>query len=428
MRGRYFRYLFENLDGGLFHTGSIYDKERQRILNFVYMAGNRFGSMTKNDSQDIYKKENGLPEVIDILVIGSYNAGCINKLMEIIKNHKIKTIMLPYLAPIQRIVLGEEIKEHDYAGKVASRFLQDPYRFLKRCGIENICFLSGNGAPVTRSPEEMEKTVCFERADAECAEIIRELEGYPVPVIRAGYMVKFDCLFYFGVYGLDLRILADFTKDYFSHIENIPKVSENASEDYRSQMKRLIREFLRKFGYSSMPVIVLFEGMLHTSPYENTSYMTEKEFKKEKNKEAENACRKNKDCSCMIRCSHSRDHDLMQNHRNPLAESRFGVFLLGSVNLNRYLPKIQARFLTVLPRVCAVTLPNSGSGEDWNHQILSMLHAKERLYWICSKHDMTSAGVISDIVLFSPGNRVLAIGRDWGCCLSGYIIPKEDMD
>ena len=95
MRGKYFRFLFENLDGGLFHTG------------------NRFRSMPQNESLIIYKNEKDLPEVIDILVIGSYNAGCINKLMEILKNHKIKTIILPYLAPIQRIVLGEEIKEHN---------------------------------------------------------------------------------------------------------------------------------------------------------------------------------------------------------------------------------------------------------------------------------------------------------------------------
>lgn len=428
MRGKYFRFLFENLDGGLFHTGSIYDKKRQKNLNFVYMTGNRFRSMPQNESLIIYKNEKDLPEVIDILVIGSYNAGCINKLMEILKNHKIKTIILPYLAPIQRIVLGEEIKEHNFTGKVATRFLQDPYQFLKRCGIENVCFLSGNGAPITRRPEEMDKTICFEQADAERAAIIREMEGYSVPVMCAGYMVKQDCLFYFGVYGLDLRLLAEFTKDYFSHIENIPEVSENANEDYRNQMQRLIREFLRKFGFSSMHVIVMFEGMLHASPFENTSYMTEQEFSKGKTGEMKHACRKTEDCSCMIRCTYGRDHDLIQNHKDPLTEPRFGVLLLGNINLNRYLPQIRTRFQAVIPRIRAVTLPNSGSGEDWNHQILNILRANERIYWICSKHDMTSAGVISDIVLSSPSNRFLTIDSNWGCCLSGYLIPKEDMD
>ncbi len=53
---------------------------------------------------------------------------------------------------------------------------------------------------------------------------------------------------------------------------------------------------------------------------------------------------------------------------------------------------------------------------------------KDRVYWICVKHEITSAGVVNDIVLSASNNRFLPIDEEIGCCLSGYIVPKEDID
>ena len=102
MRGKYYRYLFENLDGGLIYTGSIYDKEWQKTTNLVYMSGGRYRNTTQNRIKVFYEEEVSIPNVIDILVVGSYSAKYVNKLIDIVRNCEIKMIILPYLAPIQR--------------------------------------------------------------------------------------------------------------------------------------------------------------------------------------------------------------------------------------------------------------------------------------------------------------------------------------
>jgi len=55
MRGKYYRYLFENLDGGLIYTGSIYDKEWQKTTNLVYMSGGLYRNTTQNRIKVFYE-------------------------------------------------------------------------------------------------------------------------------------------------------------------------------------------------------------------------------------------------------------------------------------------------------------------------------------------------------------------------------------
>lgn len=428
MRGRYFRYIFENLDGGLFHTGSIYDKEKQKIINYIYMVGSGCRSALQTKEPEICINKEKMPEVTDILIVGSYSARYLNILIHIVKNYKIGTIILPYLAPIQRLVLVEEMEDCGIAGKDVAKFLQDPFLFLKESGIENIYFLFGNSAPIEKDPEELDRGVHFERADSESMQLIYEMEGNVIPVVHAGYMIENEWIFYFGVYGLDIQILSNFTREYFSHIENIHKISENANEDYTSQMKRLIQEFRRKFSNSPVTTVTMYEGPLHTSPGENDSYMVEKEFNRKERCELWARCQKDSRCTCSISCIYGKDHDNIQHHKRGAVKPKFGMLMFGNANLNRYFYEIMNRYLKVIHQIRGIGVPNCGCGADWNHQILEVFNRKDRMYWICCKHDITSAGVVSDIVLSASNNRFLPVAGEWGCCLSGYIIPKDEMD
>lgn len=427
MRGRYFRYLFENLDGGLFHTGSIYDKENQRTTNYIYMAESYCRSTFRKGNSNIYVEES-LPEQIDLLVIGGYTAKYIHRLIDIVKSRRVETVILPYLAPIQRLVLAEGYTESLHKTKEITRFLQDPYQFLKKYDIGNIYFLYGNGKIMNREPEELEHGFHFELADRDSLLLIREMEGYAIPVVRAGYIIENGWLFYFGVYGMDIRNLSDFAKEYFSHIENIYTVSENPNEDYIRQKNRLLLEYFKKFGSSPTVAIVMFEGPLYVYLRENDSFLTEKEFSKAGQSEMWMQCRKDSCCMCTLRCAHGKDYDNMQHHKRNTEESRFAVLMLGNVNLNRYWSDILSRFWQLRMRIRGISVPNSGSGENWNHQMLRFSAKKDRIYWICVKDDITSAGVVSDIVLSASNNRFLPIDEDMGCCLSGYIVPIEDID
>ncbi len=427
MRGRYFRYLFENLDGGLFHTGSIYDKENQTTTNYIYMAGSHCRSTFTKENDNVYG-EDSLPDKIDLLVMGGYTVKYLHKLIDIIKSHRIGTVILPYLAPIQRLVLAEGYAESSQKTNEMTRFLQDPYLFLKKYDIGNIYFLYGNGLMINREPEELESGFHFELADRDTLLLIREMEGYAIPVVRAGYITENGWLFYFGVYGMDIKNLSDFAKEYFSHIENIYKVSENLNEDYIRQKNRLLLEYFKKFGSSPTVAIVMFECPLFASLKDNDSFLTEKEFSKIGKSEMWLQCRKDKCCMCTIRCVHGKDYDNLQHHKRNTKESRFGILMLGNVNLNRFWSDILSRFWKLKTRIRAVGVPNSGSGENWNYQMLRFSAKKDRVYWICVKHEITSAGVVNDIVLSASNNRFLPIDEEIGCCLSGYIVPKEDID
>ena len=61
MRGRYFRYLFENLDGVLFHIGSVYDKEEQKTTNYIYMVGSYYRNVLHKGNPGFYSEEEVIP-------------------------------------------------------------------------------------------------------------------------------------------------------------------------------------------------------------------------------------------------------------------------------------------------------------------------------------------------------------------------------
>lgn len=427
MRGRYFRYLFENPDGGLFHAGSVYDKDKKKIVNFVYMAGSHCRSTPQEKKPDFCAGEDACEGAIDLLIVGSYSANYIKKLLVLFKTKKIIMAVLPYLAPLQRLVLAEDLRDGSPAGGEAIRFLQDPYRFIEESGVETVYFIYGNGKPIQRDPEELERGIHFDLLDHKTLCLIREMEGYTVPVMRAGYIADHDFLFYFGVYGIDLQLLSNFVKAYFSHMDNVRVFSENANKDYARRMKQLVQIFLRRFGRTSVTTVVLFEGPLHASPGENESFFTGKEFSRPEDCGWE-GCEADGSLSCVIRCTYSRDYDHMQRYKRGTKRARFGMLMLGNINLNRYLFEILTRFSRVMPQIRGICIPNCGSGENWNHRMLEFFRAKDRIYWICAKHAMTSAGVVSDIVLSSSHHRLLPLDGEWGYCLSGYIIPKEGQE
>ena len=135
MRGRYFRYLFENQAGGLFHSGSVYDRERNTTTNYIYMVESYSRNERVKGELDFGARKDAIPDEIDLLVLGGYTINYIRKLVTLVKEHTVWTLILPYLAPIQRLVLVEETTGRKENMKDVIRFLQDPYLFLQECGI-----------------------------------------------------------------------------------------------------------------------------------------------------------------------------------------------------------------------------------------------------------------------------------------------------
>ena len=109
---------------------------------------------------------------------------------------------------------------------------------------------------------------------------------------------------------------------------------------------------------------------------------------------------------------------------SPISETDIGrsVWIFVPINFDHRIPA------KIRERIRGVAVPNSGSHADWNPEILHLSEGKDRMYWICGKHEITSQNVVSDIVLSSSNNRFLTVDDDRGCCFAGYLVPKEDMD
>jgi len=388
MRSRYFRYLFENLDEGLMHSGCIHDKAAMKTVNYIYMAGNY--SKENVDGEVYFKRIQNemIPEEVDILVLGSYAFAYLERLIHIVQKYQVKTIVMPYLFPVWRQGLVEYIKRQDACTEEIIEFMQEPYAFLKKYSIENIYFVYGNGNTISGISDSQADGHYFEELDAETKAEVIEAEGYDVPVVKAGHIIENRWLFMFGAYGQEMD----------------------------------------NFGVFPMATIAMFVDALDASPIENDSFMVEKEFNREERCKAWVYQKKDNNCTCVMQCMHDKDHDIMQHHKNKMRNApRFGFLMLGNVNLSKYFEEIDARFLSILnTRIRGIVVPDCGSKKDWNKDILKLSSAQERIYWICTQQKKTSSKVISDIVLSSINNRFLRVDEQMGCCFSGYIVPKED--
>lgn len=417
MKMRYFRYLFEKQGEGLFHSGCIYDKAGKDVLNYIYMGGIYGRRPTLRVRKKQVQEKKILPEKIHLLIIYGYTIEYIKEMIRIIEESSVETIILPYLAPVQRLVIGSDITGNSDEDKEVIRFLEDPYLYLKSKKIANIYFLYGNGGRIDRPIEEQLMGDNFELADTQILRLVKEMEGYTVPVVKAGFRIQCDWIFYLGVYGRDLYEISKFTREFFQQNEEVQKEQE--------MVKLLVRAYTRKFGMSPVNSIVLYHGPVYDKAQENDSVMFQHEFSRHMRCQALLGAEKSAK-SCEIRCAYEKDHTAMQGHkRKDRQYGKYGAMLLGNANMNRFLPEIAERFYYMKGHTRVLTVPNAAAYEDWNHRVLELSEKEDRIYFIGVQHQVSSSTVLADIVSSCPMNKYLPIDEEYGCCFSGYLVPKN---
>lgn len=127
MKALYYRYLFENVENGMIQAGSIYNEENDCSVNYVYLSGNptnsniNDGVSSKDSSRtnDItgigildkrtIRRLAGAP--IDLVVVGEYTRDCLGILYALLQNTTIQTVIMPYVAPIHRMLVEQWISE-----------------------------------------------------------------------------------------------------------------------------------------------------------------------------------------------------------------------------------------------------------------------------------------------------------------------------
>jgi hypothetical protein len=415
-----YRFLFQNTGRGIYHSGCIWDKYKQDRLNFIYSNGIYEG--TEKDNKSIYRF---LPvEPIGLYILSDYNLFQLDRLLKILKQTEIKEIVLPYLAPVQRMVLKAEAEEQGWLTAAMSHFLNSPFHYLKKHGIEKVYFLHGTESGQTLSCHRQDLELPFKNLFQNKQEIIRRMEGHEYPVYCAGKMFRNGWLFQYAHFGTELDEIWEFTRKFLDLDSEESGEMEQQKLLFRSEA--LVKEYHERFGsVSASSSIVLYHGPVDDDPVKMDSMCFSKSIGK------------NEECCvtiteeneiCMLKCYFKNDFDTLKMQNNSfVTEYNNGVLLLGNINLKEHINFIMKYYGSLLKKARIISVPNSGKKGYWNSEIMNMkIGAENRRFWICNNRPDIDERIPMEIFLSDPYNRLIPITDDYGLCMTGFLKKWND--
>lgn len=384
MEARYFRYQYENTQDGILQSGCIWDRRVDKKTTYLYAAGEYAGipRIARDQEKKWGRKE---PEtILDIFVLGAYTVPYICRLLEILQEQGVRTVVLPYIPPMIRLSMMTYIEKNGKTDRELQRFLGAAYSYLKEQGVENIYLLYGNGPMLPREQDALLEGHYFERVDRRIQEMVTEMEGVFIPVYYAGYIVENQWLYYFGTYGVEM------------------------------QMNTGVK--------LELDTITMFTGPQYARNREMECMLTTKVFTREQHC---NIQIKEEYETCALKCLYRNDYDMLKKHMDSKHEMlRVGLLNLGNVNLNTSLKNVIARYGSVVEQVRGISVPNSGKEAFWNEKLLSVFTGTDLEYYICACDKNTGDKVIRDIALSSAYNRFINVNEEFAYCFSGYLVEK----
>lgn len=385
MEGRYFRFQYENTQDGIIQSGCIWDADYKRRTIYLYMAG-EYAEISKIK----LKAEEGLNIVpqeipLDIFVLGAYTIPYIRRLIEIVQERPVRTVILPYVPPTIRSKVVTYLKKGGEYTEECKQFLGAPHAYLKRHGVENVYMIYGNGPIFDEKSCSIDEGHYFHKIDRQMQEMIIEMEGAEFPVYQAGYIVENEWLYYFGFYSVDI---------------------------------------VRGGRTMSLDTITMFSGPVYHKTKDLNCRLSSKVFTKQQRCNIEIKGRYE---TCALKCLHRNDYDRMKKHLDENHEVlKLGLLNLGNVNLNTNLSHIITRYAAVLEQVRGISVPNCGNKKNWNKKLLPFFKGMDIRYFVCSDGDNTDSEMVKDIVFSNSFYRVIHVDEEYAYCFSGYLIPKEE--
>ena len=134
MMSTYARFSLEPVGQGLFYTGKIGN------FNMVYDCGEMNGPDTIVDLIKDYKHKLKNSK-IDMLIVSHLHWDHVSGLEELLKNTPVRYVFLPYLLPIQRLLLA--LSEYEYGNQSYYNFLIDPVNYFLELGAEKVILIRG---------------------------------------------------------------------------------------------------------------------------------------------------------------------------------------------------------------------------------------------------------------------------------------------
>lgn len=387
MEARYFRYQYENTEDGIIQSGCVWSDAIGNKTTYLYMAG-EYSQIPKTKR----RREGGLniipqESALDLFVLGAYTVPYIRRLTEILKERKIRKVVLPYVPPTIRWDIITYLTDKGECTEEVQCFLSAPYAYLKGKGVGQVFLLYGNGPTFHGEVGDLEEGNYFERVDDQLQAMITDMEKAPIPVYYAGFIVENQWFYYFGFYSVDM---------------------------------------LWNGSRNSFDTITMFSGPVFIKNEEVHCLFSSKVFTREQHCNC-NIDAKDQYENCALKCLYRNDYDRIKKHMDANHDVlRVGLLNLGNVNLNTSLKSVIARYGAVLQQVRGIAIPNCGDKKSWSKKLLSVFTGLDMEYYICACGKNTDNGVIRDIVTSSSFNRFINVNEEFAYCFSGFIAPKDE--
>lgn len=390
MDGIVFRLMYENCISGVICSGTAKDNLDENLLDFKYVAGVDHITEEIRDMQGkkrLLERKRGL----DYFFLGSMTLSSIGVLVEEIGQRKIRTVILPYVPPTERLALITRYKNKQEMIENELEFLADPDMYMKKHGVENRLFLYENGVPLPNNYEEMDTVLkemkpghYLEKCCSKDEEIVMQLEGHAINLRKAGYIFDSGWLFYFSVHGLDLSQ------------KHTLKEPEETLVLFSAPIRSRSKDYEAK----------LFAVSLNQRSCCNESL--------------------NREISGCVKCLHEQDHIVFCTATNdPVPHGVTGHFLLGNYNLNKELGSMLGRYSGIREMIRVVSVPSCGKSSHWNRIFPSLFAGDYSKYWFVNVTEQTDSRLMLDIANTSPRNRFFLGKSHVSYCVSGVINRKK---
>lgn len=394
-------FVYHNVGQGLFYSGEIKLQNQKNVnvsnntFRFVYDCGSENRNLV-NTSVRRYKQD-VKDDKIDLLVISHLHSDHVNGLEELFKNFKIKDVILPYLTPIERLLIAlrkTNMPQWYY------EFLSDPVSYLMEKGVNRVIIIGSeesNGRPPfpedipPYNPEAEPLNIDKLSDDEELKEEIGKHDKNWIKYINKKLLIKNHngyilaqnlWLFRFFNYKITSSSLEQFhycisnlINNYNIYdIKSLIKYIKILINEYKESLKKCYNEIKKQlkndFNNTSL---VLYHG-----PVNNLRDSTLR---------LAGYCIYDR-CKCYL------------NKYTHFPHS-FGQLLTGDIDLNMRFDELKEHYSNYLDRVVAVQVPHHGARKNWNRNILE--EVSNGKFWIISaglknRYGHPSCKVIGDIL------------------------------
>lgn len=401
MKSPYARFSLEPVGQGLFYTGKI------GSFNMVYDCGELKGPNKIVDLIKDYKNKSGNSK-IDMLIVSHLHWDHVCGFEELMRNTQVKYVFLPYLLPIQRLLLA--LSESANANQSYFSFLVDPIGYFVERGAEKVILIRGkeggedqgsfkpsdDGMPNERfgiDAEDLDDESIQLPDNDDLREMVNENDSQ---LFGERFKTRLSFKNHSGLVSLKYKWVFRFFA---------PPSNMNLKGFEACVMNVL--PGTRKIDYGSLSKILSSRSDLNKlkSCYEST-------FKRLNDTSLIVFHGPTKNVSSFL-CPSSSPTEIPMNYRfYPCLSSfesdvRFGWVLNGDVDFNNVWTAFLSHFSAYLDHMTHLLIPHHGSKRNWNSNIMSGVVNPS--HWFVSfglgnHYGHPNHDVISDIV--SKGNTV----------------------